>query len=84
MGKTTFVFWSDFPIANSQSDTHLFSILKASKKGDRQIGVTNRSSREGFPSALTSAGEGIKTLADASVLLRQLECGARVSKPLAL
>ena len=84
MEKTTFAFWSDFSIDSSQSDTHLFSILKAGKKGDRQIGVTNRSSREGFPSALTSAGEGTKTLAAASVLLRHLECGACVFKPQAL
>jgi len=75
-----FVFWSDFRIANSQSDTHLFSILKAvpGKKGDWQAGVTNRSLRESFPSAQTSAGERKKTLPGASVLLRQLECGARL------
>jgi hypothetical protein len=80
MEKTTFVFWSDFSIDNSQSDTHLFSILKAvpGKKGDWQAGVTNRSSQEGFPSALTSASEGTKILAGANMLLSYLECGARL------
>jgi hypothetical protein len=83
MEKNTLVFWSDCSIDNSQSDTHLLSILKAvpGKKGDCQAGATNRSSGEGFPSALTSAGEGTKILAGTSVLLCQLECGVRVFKP---